>query len=381
MKNKIYSRSVTIRDNKMNRWSIKFEVRETDTFIRRNMDTLEEFEEHFEVSVCGEGGRGCGQCYNSIIPRTDGQKEMLDFWHKYHLCGMAGGTRAQEEYLKGEQYKNDFDGFVKLFSGYDKNFRSHFDGISFNIMCKFYQIQPERIAILRNVIAKYTNNNPIEYILGLEPKRLRNDYNDLYVKYIFLAIRGLYIDRGYKYGTDWLYLPVPEDVCQRIDNLCETLQNEENELSQELAVPGDFDMGADDFEATQSVIEKVMEMRECSEYEAKRFVALGIHLQLTFGDLEDTFELNGDCLYEANGTEYYIGTEDELIELAEDRVDDNEYEYYWREAVAAKSTTLGLKEWRESIIKDDGWCSVINGYDGCYFEYNIAGEYICVSRT
>lgn len=380
MKNKIYSRSVTIRDNNMNRWAIEFEVRETGPCTRRNVDTFEEFEECFEVSVHGEGGFCCGQCYDSIAPRTSGQKELLDFWTKYHLCGMKSGTRAQEEYLNGEQYKKDFDGFVNLFSGYDENFRKQFDSTSFNIMCKFYQVQPKHMAVLRNVIAKYTNNNPIEYILGLDPKRIKNNSNNLWVKYIFLAIRGLYIDKGYKYGTDWLYIPIPKDICKRIDNLCEVLQNEEKELSQNLAVPNDFDM-AGDFEATKDTIEKVMEMRECEEEEAKRFVALGIHLQLTFSDLNDTFQSNGDCLYEANGTEYYIGTDDELEQIASDRVyNDDEYEYFWREAVAAKKTTDSLKDWLKSVI-DDGWCNILNSWDGKYGEYNIDGEYICVSRT
>ncbi|KAB4246634.1 hypothetical protein [Bacteroides uniformis] len=379
MKNQIYSRSVTIRDNNMNRWCIEFEVREAGPYTRRNVDTLEEFEEHFEVSVCGEGGCVSGQCYDDIAPRTPGQKDLLDFWNKYHCCGMRGGTKAQDEYLHGEQYKKDFDGFVNLFSGYDKNFRKQFDNTSFNIMCKFYQIQPEHMAVLRSVIAKYIKNNPIEYILGLDTKRLKHDINDLYVKYIFLAIRGLYIDKGFKYGADWLYLPIPEDVCKRIDALCEMLQNEEKELSQSLAVSGDFNM-AGDFEATKDIIEKVMEMRDCDEEEAKRFVALGIHLQLTFSDLDDTFQSNDDCLYEANGTEYYIGTEKELEQIASDRVyDDDEYEYFWREAVAAKSTTDSLKDWLKLVLQD-GWCNILNSYDGKYESYNIDGEYICVSR-
>ena len=225
------------------------------------------------------------------------------------------------------------------------------------------------------------NGNPILYILGLTSKKLNNNENDLYVKDLFLAIRGLYINHGYEYGSGWLYLPIPEDIFNRINILCETLQNEEKELSESLAVPDDFDMKAKGFQATEDIVKRVMKMRKCEEIEAKRFVALGIHLELNFSDLDATFEESGDCLYVANGTEYYIGTEDELTEIAKDIVDDDEYEYLWRESVAAKSTTLGLKEWRESIIKYDGWCSVINGYDGRHSEYNIAGESICVSRT
>lgn len=381
MKTKVYNRSVTIRDNNMNRWTIEFEVREMEPCTRKRFDTLEEFTERYEVSVCGEGGSSCGQCYDSIIPRTPAQKELLDFWNKYHLCGMGSGTKDQETYLHGEQYKQDFEGFVKLFSGYDEHFRRQFDSTSFDIMCKFYQVPPEYMPTLRNLINKRMNGNPILYILGLISKRLNNNENDLYVKDLFLAIRGLYINHGYEYGSGWLYLPIPEDIFNRINILCETLQNEEKELSESLAVPDDFDMKAEGFQATEDIVKRVMKMRKCEEIEAKRFVALGIHLELNFSDLDATFEESGDCLYVANGTEYYIGTEDELTEIAKDIVDDDEYEYFWRESVAAKSTTLGLKEWRESIIKYDGWCSVINGYDGRYSEYNIAGESICVSRT
>lgn len=381
MKTKIYNRSVTFRDNNMNRWTIAFEVREIGPYTRRNVDTLEEFEEHLEVSVCGEGGNSCGQCYDSIVPRTQGQKELLEFWNKYHCCGMSGGTKAQEKYLHGEQYKKDFDGFIKLFSGYDKKFRQRFDGTSFNIMCKFYQVPPEYMPILRNVIAKYVGGNPIEYILGLKSDCLNHNIDDFYVKCIFLAIRGLYINKGHEYGTDWLYLPIPEDVCSRIDILCEALQNEEKELSQELAAPGDFDMGVEGFKITESVIENVMKMRECEEQEAKRFIALGVHLELTFSDLDDTFEELGDCLYKANGTEYYIGTEKELSDIAYDRVhNDDEYEYLWREVVAAQKTTDSLKDWLDSVV-EDGWCNILNSWDGRYESYNVAGEYICVSRT
>ncbi len=61
MKTKVYSRSVTIRDNNMNRWTIEFEVREIGPCTRKRSDTLEEFTEHYKVSVCGEGGSSCGQ--------------------------------------------------------------------------------------------------------------------------------------------------------------------------------------------------------------------------------------------------------------------------------------------------------------------------------
>lgn len=382
MKKKIYSRQVVIRDKNKNRWEIEFEVYKETPSVRKNIDTLEEFEEDLTISICGEGGTFSGQCRDDIIPRTKGQKELVDFWKKYHLGGMTSGTRIQQAYLKGEQYKNDFNEFVKLFSEYDKTLRSNFDNMTLDIIYRVYQVQPKDMVILKGVINKYMGNNPIDYILGLDPERLKHTFDDFYVKCFFLAVRGLYIDRGYKYGSEWLYSPIPKDICQRIDDSCRLLQIEEEELSQEIAVSNDFDMSGDGFKATKSIVEKVMKMRNCVEYKAKRFIALGIRLQSTFSDLNDTFEEVEDCLYTANGIEYYIGTEEELYKIARNRLfNDGEYDHLWREAVAAGSTTDSLQDWLKSVVDDDGWCGILNSWDGTYKEYNIDEEWICVSRT
>lgn len=382
MEKKIYSRQVVIRDKNKNRWEIEFKVYEETPSVRKNKDTLEEFKENLEVSICGEGGTFSGQCCDDIVPRTKGQKELIDFWEKYHNNGMSGATKIQREYLKGEQYKNDFNKFVKLFSEYNKDLRSNFDSTTLNIIHRTYQVQPKDMVTLKGVLDRYMNSNPIDYILGFDPERLKHTSDDYCVKCFFLAIRGLYIDRGYRYGSEWLFLPIPKDICQRIDDLCRLLQIEEEELSQEIAVSNDFDMSGDGFKATKSIVEKVMKMRNCVEYKAKRFIALGIRLQSTFSDLNDTFEEVEDCLYTANGIEYYIGTEEELYKIARNRLfNDGEYDHLWREAVAAGSTTDSLQDWLKSVVDDDGWCGILNSWDGTYKEYNIDEEWICVSRT
>ncbi len=47
-----------------------------------------------------------------------------------------------------------------------------------------------------------------------------------------------------------------------------------------------------------------------------------------------------------NGIDYYIGTEDELTNIASDRVhNDDEYACFWRESVAAQRTTDSLSDW------------------------------------
>jgi hypothetical protein len=376
----IFKRSVQFRDENKNSWTVDFEVYKEES-TRINRETLQKFKQSFSVSVCGAGGMSAGQCYDHIIPRTEGQKKLLEFWSKYHLGGMSGGTIRQDEYLNGEQYVNDYNYFVELFKTYNEHYREQFDDISFQILVKNFNISDVAIIQVRNVLYEKMRNNPIQYILGLSNKYFHtsSDYN---VKCFFLAIKGLYVDNGYKYGNGWLYSPLPDNIEEIINNICDLVEEEETALTEELEAV--FDMGKEGFIATKEIIQQVMDLRECDEDEAKRFVALGVHLGCTFGDLNDTFEecSYGEQLYCANGIDYYIGTEDELTNIASDRVhNDDEYAYLWRESVAAQGTTDSLSDWLDSIISEDGWCSVLNSWDGRYEEYKIAEEYICVCRS
>lgn len=381
MRDIIFKRSVQFRDENKNSWTVEFEVYKENS-TRRNRETLQEFNQGFSVSVCGSGGMCVGQCDDHIIPRTEGQTKLLEFWKKCHLGGMSGGTVRQDEYLSSEQYVNDYNYFVELFETYNEHYREQFDSISFQIIVKNFNVSDTALGQVRNVIYEKMGNNPIKYILGLSNKSLKHNLSDYNVQCFFLAIKELYVDKGYRYGHGWLYDPLPDNIEEVINSICDLVEEEEDALTEELDAV--FDMGEEGFVATGEIIQQVMDLRECDEDEAKRFVALGIHLGCTFGDLNDTFEEcpYGEQLYCANGIDYYIGTEDELNNIASDIVhNDDEYEYFWREAVAAKSTTDSLSDWLDSIISEDGWCSVLNHWDGRYEEYKVSGEYICVCRS
>lgn len=380
--NIVYQRKVSFRDVDKNSWVITFEVRNNER-ICRNRNSLEEYTEPYEISVCGSGGRCSGQCYDCIKPRTDGQKRLLEFWQMYHLNGWSAGTDRQNEYLKSDLYQKDYDSFVSLFLGYNEHYRENFDYTSLNIIAKCFNCLTQ-LPTVRTVINKYLNDNPICYILGLGKNSYVNrphGIDDLYVKYFFLAIRGLYKDRGYKYGTDWLHSPLPADIQQRIDSICDLIEKEEQQLTEEL--DSVFDMGADDFVATHEIVEQVMQLRDCDGNEARRFIALGMHLGCTFGDLNDTFEAYGRIsqLYSANGIEYYIGTFDELTEIADEVLHDGEYKYLWQEAVRNNNTEQGLEKWLQEILDVDGFASVLNHWDGSYNEEMVDDVAICICRT
>ena len=219
----MYKRTVIFRDTTHTRWVVNFELRNNSLNIQRSRTTLQELNNKYELSVTGEGGCSCGQCYEYIAPRTPGQKQLLDIWHKYHLNNMSAGTVKQDDYLNSQEYRDDYNKFVDLFIGYDKEHRQRFDKTNWDIFCKSLQIYPDYIEGVKTIILKYMSDNPIVYILGLTAHGLSHQIDDLYVKYLFLAIHGLYNDRGYKYGSGWLHDELPVDIEQQIDSLCDLI--------------------------------------------------------------------------------------------------------------------------------------------------------------
>jgi hypothetical protein len=384
MEKTIYTRSVRFRDANQMAWNITFELRKTD-YERTNRVTLQKFHETQEVSFTGSGPTSSGQCQSHITPRTESQEKLLHLWERFHLCGMRSGTDKQSAYLSSLEYKAKYDRFVEAFSGYDKDFRIKFDNTAWRILCNIFQFSVTAEPWIQKVISSKMDGNPILYILGNgETKRYYNDKHDekdYSVQCFFLAMQGLYNDRGYIYGTNWLYEPVPADMKEMVDKLFDEIENEEIALTESLNPM--FDMGAEDFKATPKIIHQVMELRDCGETEAKRFIALGMELGYTFGDLNNTFEVVDDdnCLYRADGQEYYVGTDQELYDVAYGYMEDGDYDEIWREAVMAEQTEMGLREWCKYVIDMDGWCSILNHWDGKYDDHKVGDDWICVSRT
>lgn len=379
-----YTRSVRFRDANQMAWTVNFELRETES-IRRSRSTLEKYHETQEASFTGNGPNSSGQCDGHIAPRTDSQKKLLEMWNRYHLCGMSAGTDKQNDYLKSLQYKADYDKFVKTFSSFDKDFRKTFDGTAWRILNDIFMFHVTYEPWIQKVIGTQMNGNPVLYILGDgENNRYfgnKHDENDYYVKCFFLAMKGLYNDRGYAYGSGWLGEPIPSDMKEIINKLFDDIEEEEIALTESLNPV--FDMGAEDFKATPKIINQVMELRDCGQTEAIRFIALGMSLGYTFGDLNNTFEVvnDDDCLYRADGQEYYVGTEQELYDVAYSYMEDGDYDDLWREAVRAGETEMGLREWCKYVIDMDGWCSILNHWNGKYDDYKVGEDWICVSRT
>lgn len=79
--------------------------------------------------------------------------------------------------------------------------------------------------------------------------------------------------------------------------------------------------------------------------------------------------LNVSCL----GWNFLVGSYSELEEEARKYL--TEDMELWQEAVQAGSTTLGLKDWADEVLRWDGFAPTLNGWSGSYTE---VGELCCV---
>lgn len=65
-----------------------------------NLATIEISLNEGRFSMSGQHGGGCGQCQDSIKPKNEAQKKLIDIWEKYHLNDIHAGTKKQEKAIE-----------------------------------------------------------------------------------------------------------------------------------------------------------------------------------------------------------------------------------------------------------------------------------------
>lgn len=383
----IYSRKVYLRDADHNRCSIEVELRQENDKERRDYETLEPIRGDvicLSAYIDTPNYSGAG-AFEDFKPRTDEQKKLLKLLKEFGHNDIQAGTKAQQDYLNSKQYAKDYSDFVNLFKELNDNDRSKFDDeFTFCAMKPVFGEFLDKQGWMCWVINRYMERNPVRYILGYiksEYTYKPHDANDLYVRWFFLALHGLLGDKGYKYGNGWLMKQLPRGIECELDCLFNGIVVEERELTQELDAAFDIDSFSS-LTTDDEYVTRIMQLRQCTRYEAMRFIALSKYLQISFGDLNDTFEYVGKCLYKAGGREYYVGDDGELENVANELLHgDYGYEDIWRDSVANGGVTQGLEDWLDDVLHIDGWSSVLNHYDGQYKTYRVDYKEICVCRT
>jgi hypothetical protein len=363
MTNILPKRSVSFRDKNKNRWTVTVEFRKmTGTHKDKN---LFDFEGGFEVSFSAEGGCSCGQCVDSIVPRTEAQQSLVDYWKRYHLNGQSAGTNIQEAYLLGK-YEEDVKWLQDLIDEYKPKYNNDTElraNVAPEFLKHFFGAPEDCTKVDRYLVVGQDIGNGFSLYELVRRTIPYLDAKDLYTKMLFLLANGILWDRDYKYGSGWLYEQISDGVRDEINIIFDMIVAEEQEYTESL-VPV-FDMGDEDFHPNHEIIDKIIELTGYDEYTALRFLALGMYLGCTFGDLNDTFEPEGveECVYSANGISYYIGTEEELEEIARIQLHES-YREIWVDECTNGGCNDSFHDWCEDVLSLDGFASILNHWDG-----------------
>lgn len=435
-------KNITFVDGDNNRVSVNIKICTDDINlgVKRSWEDLSVIPAGREkiLSMQGNIGGGSGQIYDEIVPRTEGQQKLIELWKEYHLNDMCSGTKLQTEYLRSDKYKEDFDYLSNFFSScdysdiidktvkrkiehreecnryyfyksnllredLDKEKRELYES-NFHSMVKNIWLKEGKYTILGIIRGKLEEKGISLNLTGISPeeKRCYDIYMELFdlytgklinsdmynfkYKQLLLGWNGLQPDRGYQYGSAWLFKNLPDDIEEKIEELCAEINQEESLRSKELieklnerknddATDENDDDEVEDFKMTlnddsdtdEEHVNTVMKVMGIDKNEAIRFVALGKVLGEYFSNMEYDWE-EQDCdrqRYKYGGTEYYIGTDDELTEVAKEIVkSDPEMKYFWKQAVENDRTEEGFEEWRDSIVDQDGFESTLDRYDG-----------------
>lgn len=186
-------------------------------------------------------------------------------------------------------------------------------------------------------------------------------YRDYDEQCEYLKSKGLYEDRGYKFGTNWLFKSFPMD---ELEQIIAEIEREEEERTADFEYP-DF---ADDGEALEYITER-------TDLNPEHVLVILKNLGLSvdeIGDIEET----GNNLYEVYGTEYYVGTEYELQEIARGHIDRS----LWVDAVVGGYTDEGFDDWVDNIVEND-LGGILNGWDGTIDEECVCGSYYTICRA
>lgn len=272
----------------------------------KNIAKIEIEIENGVLSMHGDYASSFGQIKNDIKPKNNAQKELVDIWDRWHLNDMKAGC----EHQRAEKW-ND---------------------------------------ILLDETKPKTQDNMATWTYKKDhPKGLLREPCPIC---------------GYKYGTAWLKEELPEDIEDKLNEICDEIEEIEDE------------------ERTGRTVKEAYEDKkteELTDYNDE-VIALALHLDLTMSELEE-IEGDGNNRYTYDGIEYFVGTEEEAEEEAREYLEDDDG-YMWRCAVEAKHTTSGLDEWIQEVIDGDGVGHILNSWDGSSDTVEVNNtEYTIIRRS
>jgi hypothetical protein len=328
-------------------------------------------------SASGQYCGGAGQCLDSINPRTEAQRQLIDLWKKYHLNNMQPGTPRQIETVKGCK---DYDEAVKMLKSINRETGAAMNDLTPHL--EHHKEEAQKWEAEIKALEKWYNEDPIlkpineqYYNEKLKEYSARLDARNEKIKEIEKEIeKSLYFDihpatgEACKYGAAWYFNPLPENFIETLENLIETIEEEEEERK------GDPLTDLDDTQLL-AIIEESTTFEGRDAELCAAFVRM---FDLCLNDLAD-IEIN-DTRATVQGVDYLAGTDEEMNEAW-----DEELENYIDECILPDLKNESLNRYfdREAWKDDarhDGRAHALNRWDGGEEEASINNTYYYAYR-
>lgn len=405
-----------------------------------------------EFTCSGSAAGHHGQMYDSIVPKNENQQIILDIWKKYHLNGMTAGTEAQINILKkcgskefqeqcdflmGYNIKGkalsyqevndilkktmflqkrvnnlskkivDFEGFEKEWKSTTGNdwVKSKYEEIVESLSKEKSGLGGSNFVYnkkeFHHVDCRYYKSSPyckLPNAYFASKGELTEEYSKLQKELYSLKKSTALHDINpntkelFKYGSAWIKSELPEDFEDTLNELCDSIEEEEKEEMLSKTKIVDYSKGEVDADLLNEFYDVIDD----------EILALGYILDLTLEDLDDIEHLDygwGKCLYKAQGEEYYIGTKKEMTSACEEYI--KETVWAFRSSFLAEQTdipeevftlmqdkcegandgilaiinkTCGLDEFCSAAISEDSIGQFLNSYDSTDQEFEYNGE-------
>jgi hypothetical protein len=172
--------------------------------------------------------------------------------------------------------------------------------------------------------------------------------------------------KKYIYGTGWLTEELPEDIEDLVEEVAETINEEEEERRGETLI-SDLDI-----EEAYSIIAEV------SDDDADEIYAICLLFELTANEIED-IAIEGNNRICVQGVDYLFGTDDEMDEQWEIELDNYLQEFVYPELSGYLERYFDDEAWKRDA-KYDGRAHSLNRYDGGEEYVEVKGVYYYAYR-
>lgn len=325
----------------------------------------------------------CGKKFRIQVNRGRGHEAFVSIDKDGNVKGIGSSTftlTADDKKYAQEQFKKYIDDEKKIV------FRNRLP-LCINEFFDNYDAEDGRELDAVISVEKFAKNFSEWYdssTLKLVPY-VSNNYS---FRCLMLKLAGLFKDRGYEYGHGWLLKQLPEDIEDQINKLCDDIEKENAEMSEQAAsAMGDFE-GADwtknlsDIDESDDVkyLKALKDKADLDDARSRIALALGKALGESAAEVVDCFDEDdaSNCLYKFGADEYYVGTLEEMESEAKSVMKDS-YRDIWADSAKAGYTVDSFADWIDGTIEHDGFASILDHYDGEGLSAKVDGKtyYIC----